>query len=93
MSAKPRFRVKARRAVEPVLLRQDGMDPIVAETLREMTKIGEREGAQGVAIAFINRGGYVSTAWNTGPGGSVHALAGGVMNLLYRLQHEGMEWE
>jgi hypothetical protein len=50
----------------------------------------EREGAVAVGLVAVNRRGGVLTQFSFDT--NVHALAGGTMNLLRRIQTEGMDW-
>lgn len=85
---KPRYRVKARRlGVVPLT---QGAHPTVMQAYDDFRAHMEREGAMAVGLVAVSARGAVMTQFNSQ--GQIHALAGGTMNLLYRIQHEGMDW-
>jgi hypothetical protein len=90
MNAKPRYRVKAGRALTVVPF-QNTPDPEVIEMLAEVSDGAVSGGAVSGAFVTIARDGTVSSGYVRGNSGSLFALIGAVTHLQLRIRDEGVE--
>lgn len=89
VAEKPRYRVKARR-LGAVVQFDAGPSKLVMEAYEEFRPLLVEHSAQAIGIVSVGVDGTITTHFAHNR--AIHALAGGTMNLLYRLQHEGMDW-